>query len=239
MKDRILVNICADHTWECSTSVIGRAGEGGTSQLQILLTEDNMCNFVVYLKFKKPNGDKVRTEQLKITDNVVLYDIPKDLLTQSGKLQVQLVLAKESGEVWESSIKTYYVLESISGTEEIPEIDVITTVDNPLIATNNEEMASYLNIDYQGKIVRYTGTTDVYVNNALYQVDYNGDEYVAQRLQDYPTGTQIIAENGTYDVVKDASVTVNVTSYIEVATEDDLPETASEGTIVIVVGESE
>lgn len=152
MKDTILVNICADHTWECSTSVIGRTGEGGTTQLQILLTEDNMCNFSVYLEFKKPNGGTFKSSQLEITDNIVLYDIPKYLLNESGKLQVQLVLEKDSGEVWESFIKTYYVSESISGTEEIPDIDTPTT---PSITIKTDsEMSSSSTNPVQNKVIK-------------------------------------------------------------------------------------
>ena len=124
MKDIILVNIVADHTWECATNIIGRTGEGGTAQFKITLTESEMCSFSAFLEFKKPNGKKFKSSQLDIVDNVITYDIPKYLLSESGKLQVQLILEKASGEIWESNPKTYYILESISGADEqLPEID--------------------------------------------------------------------------------------------------------------------
>ena len=124
MKDTILVNICADHTWECATSVIGRTGEAGTAQFKLNFTKDEMCNCTAYLDFKTPSSKKFRSSKLNIANNVALYDVPAYLLKDSGKLEVQLILEKESGEVWESNPKLYHILDSINGCDEIPNIPV-------------------------------------------------------------------------------------------------------------------
>lgn len=49
-----------------------------------------------------------------------------------------------------------------------------------------------------------------------------------------PNGALDITENGTYDVSHNASVNVNVPTYIEVATKDDLPSDCADGTVAIV-----
>lgn len=123
MKDKILVSIVADHTFESDTNIIGRSGEGGIAQFKITLTDD-MLDCEVYLDFEKPNGEKFRTEQLRIVNGVVTYDVPKYLLTENGELKVQLVLKNANDEVWKSSVKRYDNLESINATEEIPVMPV-------------------------------------------------------------------------------------------------------------------
>ena len=139
MKDIILVNIVKDHTWECSDNIIGRTGEGDISIFKILLTEEKMSNYSVYLEFKKSNGERFRSTQLNVVNNIAFYQIPKYLLAESGRLQVQLILEKDDSKLWASTVKTYYVLESISGMEQIPEIegDVYIPTDEDLIIGGN------------------------------------------------------------------------------------------------------
>lgn len=123
MKDKILVSIVADHTFESDVNIIGRSGEGGIAQFQITLTEE-MSSCEVYLDFELPTGDKFRTEQLTVENNVVTYDVPLYLLGEEGELKVQLVLKSESVGVWKSSVKRYKNLESINAVDEIPTIPV-------------------------------------------------------------------------------------------------------------------
>ena len=123
MKDIILVNIVKDHTWECSNNIIGRTGEGDISVFKILLTEEKMSDYSVFLEFKKPNGERFRSTPLSVVNNIAFYQLPKALLAESGRLQVQLILEKDSSKLWASTVKTYFVLESISGVENLPEID--------------------------------------------------------------------------------------------------------------------
>lgn len=124
MKNIIEVNICSDHTWESAVSVIGRIGEGGITTFNITFAKDEMLNCNAYIDFEKPDGEKYRSSKINVIDNVAVYDLPAYLLTDKGKLKVQLVLEKSSGEIWVSSIKTYMILDSINGCNEIPNIPV-------------------------------------------------------------------------------------------------------------------
>lgn len=119
MKDKILVNVVTDHAFECDTNIIGRAGEGGTARFEITLT-DEMCDCSVYLDFEKPNGETYRTDPLTVVNNVVVYDIPVYLLSESGEIKVQLVLIGKDGSVWKSEEKKYANLESINATTSVP-----------------------------------------------------------------------------------------------------------------------
>ena len=156
MKDLILVKICADHTWECATNIIGRAGEGNITILKILLTKEEMSKYSVYLKFKKPNGKKVKSLPLNITDNMVFYQIPKILLSESGKLEVQLFLEQDNKTIWASNTKTYFVSDSVSGDEELPEIesDVYIPTDEDLSYGEDEVYYTVTFKDYNGTVLK-------------------------------------------------------------------------------------
>lgn len=156
MKDLILVNIVKDHTWECSDNIIGRTGEGDISVFKILLTEENMSNYSIYLEFKKSNGERFRSLPLTVVNNMAFYQIPKYLLAESGRLQVQLILEKDESKLWASTVKTYYVLESISGMEQIPEIesDVYIPTADDLTYGNPIVYYTVTFKDYNGKILK-------------------------------------------------------------------------------------
>ena len=115
MEDKILVtlNTDANHTFESEETVIGREGEGGTTLMEITIPE-KLTSFSVYLEFEKPNGDKVRTDELDIANGKVVYCVVQDLLTHYGEIKVQAVLEKDGGKTWKSSKKKYNILKSIN-----------------------------------------------------------------------------------------------------------------------------
>lgn len=122
MKDKISVNVAVDlnHTYECPTDILGREGEGNTSQLEITIPEQ-LCNCSVYIDFEKPNGETLRTPKLEVVNGVATYDVPQFILTDSGEIKVQLVFQKDDGTVWKSSIKKYHNQKSINAVDDIPE----------------------------------------------------------------------------------------------------------------------
>ena len=113
MKDIIKIYADADHSLECSTNIIGRAGECEATQFEITLTND-MCNSSVYLDFEKPNGEPFRTPRLTVVNNIAVYDVPKHLLNEEGEIKIQLVLENADGGVWKSTVKKYTNLEGVS-----------------------------------------------------------------------------------------------------------------------------
>lgn len=125
MKDTIFATIASDHTFECDTNIIGRAGEGGTVQFAITFAFD-VSGCTAYLKFKKPNEDTYKTQPLTIDNRVAVYDVEKHLLTESGELKAQVVLKKYGDRTWKSSTKRFIILESInagsSSTENYVEV---------------------------------------------------------------------------------------------------------------------
>ena len=118
-KDTIHIEIGDDHSYNCNTVAIGRAGENAITQLEITIPEE-LNTFWAYLDFKKPKGDKYKTPRLAIENNVIEYDIPIGLINETGNLEVQLVLQNENGEIWKSSVKKYVILKSIDAVDDIP-----------------------------------------------------------------------------------------------------------------------
>lgn len=119
-KDTILVNIGDDHSFNCTDTTLGRAGENNISQLEITIPEE-LATFDAYLDFKKPGGETVRTPRLAIEGNKIEYDVPLSLLDQNGNIEVQIILQDESGYIWKGVVKKFTVLKSINAVDDIRE----------------------------------------------------------------------------------------------------------------------
>lgn len=163
MEDKILVNLSTDanHTFECETNIIGREGEGNTSRFEITVPE-KLKGCSVYLDFEKPNGEKLRTPELKMENGVAVYDVVAYLLAEDGEIKVQAVLQTSNGQIWKSSIKSYFNQNSINALEETPQKeDLLTEIQKVL-----DELNDYPTLS---RTVQTTGesTTDVMSQKAV------------------------------------------------------------------------
>ena len=141
MEDKILVNLSTDanHTFECETNIIGREGEGNTSRFEITVPE-KLKGCSVYLDFEKPNGEKLRTPELKMENGVAVYDVVAYILADDGEVKVQAVLQTSNGQIWKSSIKSYFNQNSINALEETPQKeDFLTEIQRVL-----DEISKYV-----------------------------------------------------------------------------------------------
>lgn len=120
MKDLIEINITRDHECECGETILGRAGEGHATRLEIKIPETDL-NYSAYLDFKKPDGETVRTPKLSVSGGVATYDISQYILDEHGDLEVQLVLQFTSGEIWKSWVKKFAIQKSINAEGEAPQ----------------------------------------------------------------------------------------------------------------------
>ena len=156
MKDVIVVNVNPDHNTESGSNILGREGEGKASQLEIFIPE-RLREYDIYIDFKKPNGETVRTPRLELAGSVAIYEVPQFLLSESGIIEMQLVFQSENEEVWKSSVRRYTIVESINAVEEIPnKEDFITEAQRILDAFSEEvnEIADMLanNADFVGTV---------------------------------------------------------------------------------------
>ena len=119
-KDTIEVTIGDDHSFNCTATTLGRAGENNISQLEITIPAE-LASFDAYIDFKKPRGETIRTPRLTIEGNKIEYDMPLGLLDQSGNAEVQLILQDENGYIWKSTVKKLTILKSIDAVDDIPE----------------------------------------------------------------------------------------------------------------------
>ena len=150
MKNRIQINLGTDHTLESTEQVIGRAGEGLVSRLEITVP-NALSGYDAYIDFEKPNGETLRTPKLEVEYGVAYYDVPHYLLVDNGEIKVQLVFEKANGNVWKSSKKRYTILKSINASDDIPEKEDFISVAQKLIdelSQEVEEIAELLANDY-------------------------------------------------------------------------------------------
>jgi hypothetical protein len=118
MIDVVSVSVGLDHIYNCTRKKIARTGESCVTRLEITLA-DELCSCWAYLDFEKANGETFKTPLIEIADNKITYDIPLGVLDVYGELKVQVVLQKESGEIWKSEPKKYFVCKSIDATDDI------------------------------------------------------------------------------------------------------------------------
>ena len=118
-KDVITVDVNSDHSADSNTNVLGREGEGNISQLAIRIPQ-GLIRYDIYIDFKMPNGETVRTPRLEVESGVAHYSVPQYILTESGDVEMQLVFQNENEEIWKSSVKGYSIAKSINAVDEIP-----------------------------------------------------------------------------------------------------------------------
>ena len=143
MEDKILITLCTDanHTLECASDIIGREGEGNTTQLSVTIP-NALSGHRVYLDFEKPNGEKIRTPELELDSNdVAIYDVVPYLLTDDGLIKVQAVLISGEGQIWKSSKKKFRISKSINAIEEIPDRDAFMVGGQQLLDDLRKESA--------------------------------------------------------------------------------------------------
>lgn len=117
-KDTIHVVIGDDHTFNCNNTYLGRTGESNATQLEITLPEE-LARFDVYLDFKKPRAETVRTPRLDVFENKTEYDIPLGLLDVGGDISVQVVVQGDNGFIWKSAVKKFSILQSVDAVNDI------------------------------------------------------------------------------------------------------------------------
>ena len=212
VKDKIAVTVATDlnHTYECPTDIIGREGEGNVSRLEITIPAE-LCDYAVYIDFKKPSGETIRTPQLEVESGVAKYDVPLYILSESGELKVQLVFQHSKGMIWKSSKKKYFIQKSINALDDVPEgerEDFMSEAQNLINQLNGEvsEIAEKLSNDqdFVDSVIR-TMETPTYVKTIDGRIlkFFFGTQAQYNSLSDYETSNlfAIITDDPTKDTI--------------------------------------
>lgn len=176
MQEKIKVNLSKDHIFECETNILGREGEGNTAQLEITIPEE-LCSCSVYLDFKKPNGEKLRTPKLEVENGVAYYTVAPYLLTDEGEVQVQAVLKTTSGGTWKTIVKKYYNDDSINAEDYIndyPEKEDFLSNAQRVLDELSGKVAEIAN-----SLANDTDFANVLMNHIDNRIDTAEDEVVA------------------------------------------------------------
>ena len=109
----------------------------------------------------------------------------------------------------------------IALTDMPSKILALGTAENPLIATSDSEMATYLaDADKSGMFVQFNGTSTTYVNGEVYRIMDSGDttQYVpTSDIKVEQEKSITITENGSTSVIPDTGKTlskVNITTNV-------------------------
>ena len=119
MDDKILVHLSTDHAVECDDTILGRAGEGNVTRLEITIPE-KLHGYSVYIDFETPSGETFRTPKLSVSGDVAYYDVVPYLLSIAGEIKVQVVFSNDSN-TWKSTKKKFHIQKSINASNDIPE----------------------------------------------------------------------------------------------------------------------
>lgn len=111
--DKISVIIGADHSYGCSTDVIGRAGEGYTTYLDVKFPS-TLSGYSVYIDFETPNGELHRSTIENVKNFAFTHRVEPFLLADSGELSVQVAFQNDDGKTWKSDVKKYKILKSLN-----------------------------------------------------------------------------------------------------------------------------
>lgn len=120
MKEKIFITLDDNHYLNCEDLTIARKDENDVKEFEINILS-NWRDSWVYIDFEKADGTTVKTPKLNVVNGIANYVIPNSLIDIEGTLKTQIVLQKETGEVWKSDTKTFFVENSINATDDIPE----------------------------------------------------------------------------------------------------------------------
>ena len=208
--EKILVNLSTDHIFESHTNILGREGEGNTAHFELTIPEKlRTCS--LYLDFKKPNGEKLRTPKLEIENGVARYDVVPYILTDEGEIQVQAVLKTTRGGTWKTTIKKYHNHNSINAEdyidEELEKIDFISEAQKVLDELSGEvnEIATILsnNTKFVDNIINRVEEINIEEVDALQEdVDALGEDIEAIEGDIEALGGDIEALEGGIDTLQ-------------------------------------
>lgn len=183
--DVIRCKVGVDHFFRCSVDTIARSGEGNSTRMEIELPQ-KLCDRTLYLDFKKPGGERVKTPPLSIDDNIATYNLPLWLLDEQGVLEVQLDAHSDSGRVWKSYVKKFNVRYSIGALDDIPDReDFVADVEKRLADLEDGKMNKF-------------GEAYTNADNTYSAITIQGDLNVTGKrtIQAYTSGENPIIVNG-------------------------------------------
>ena len=218
MKDKITVNIGTDHSYDCKTDVIGRAGEGNVTQMEFKIPS-KLCSCSLYLDFEKPNGETYRTPKLAIIDGVATYNVQPFVLTDSGEIKVQAVFEKASGEIWKSEIKMYTNRKSINISEDVDGY-VVPSGTLPIKENGTFDVTMFKIADVAVEVKVYDGTINIESGNTTISGSYLINQQKAYDAIRALTSTKTFAVEFGAGSVPDGGDEMNFTSMTFDATND-------------------
>lgn len=199
MKDKIKITLDKNHYLNCEEITIARRDENDVKEFEIELPE-NLTDYWVFMDFEKSDGQKIKTPKLNVTDGIAYYVIPNSLVDIEGTLKTQIVLQKETGEVWKSDTKIFYVENSINATDDIPEKeDFITEAQKLLEEIQQNCGGTITDVLVDGKSVVTDGIANISLSN------------LEKTLQDILT----IIQGGGLDELTISKIEELIVSYLE------------------------
>lgn len=118
MIDEIFIKVKDNGEVQAENYVLTMENENDSKGFVVTLPE-KISSYSIYVEFEKSNGKTLTSKRLLSEQNIIKYDLGKNILDCAGILKVQFIARNDSGLSWKSDTANFIIKKSINATEQV------------------------------------------------------------------------------------------------------------------------